>query len=130
MPPLRSRFSAGDGIIVLAALCLIIAAAAASGMGEAEACSLELRAQEGKWRYELPAPAGRRLVLAGSAGPFVVVISNSTVNIEETHCPEKSCARMGPLTKAGDVILCLPQKIELTLISQGGKEPEVDSVCY
>jgi len=135
MPSLRPRFCVGDGVVVLIALLLIFFLVAGAGSGGR--MRLELRSPLGNWRYDLPSE--RRISLEGSAGPFVVVVrpGDSTgaaevaaeVTIEETHCPDQSCMRMGPLRRAGGTILCLPQRIELTIIADSAA-PEVDSVCY
>jgi hypothetical protein len=123
---MQSRFTMGDGFIIALALILIFALALGSG-GQGRR-RLEIRTPEGKWQYALPA-ADRVIPLAGSAGPFVVAISAHTVTITETHCPDTSCARMGPIEKPGQIMICLPQQIELVILSRD-EDPDVDSVCY
>ena len=130
MPPLRSGFCFGDFLVILIALFIVFILF--TGFGGDGRYRLELRTPDGKWRYDLPTE--RRITLSGSAGTFVVVINGNEVAIEETHCPDKSCARMGPMsgegrTGAGRAMICVPQRIELTLIADG-HEPEVDTVCY
>ena len=130
MPSLRPGFCFGDFLIILIALVFVLALFAGFyGSGD-EYFRLEVRSPEGNWRYDLPAL--RRVALSGSAGPFVVIINGHEVTIEETHCPDKSCARMGPLggadgMRAGGAMICIPQRIEVTVY---GHAPEVDSVCY
>jgi len=125
MPTLRSGFCFGDCLVILIALLIVFVLF--TGFGDDGRYRLELRTPDGKWRYELPTE--RRITLSGSAGPFVVAINGNEVAIEETHCPDKSCARMGGRVGAGRAMICVPQRIELTLIADG-HEPEVDTVCY
>jgi len=127
MPSLRTRFTAGDGAVAAFSLALILALLlGAGGQGKRR---LEIRTPGGKWQYALPAE--RALDFTGSAGRFAVAIQGYTITITETHCPDGSCARMGPITRPGASMICIPQRIELLLFAQDEENAEsVDSVCY
>ncbi|MDR2734453.1 MAG: NusG domain II-containing protein [Spirochaetota bacterium] len=124
MSSLRSRFTFGDGAVIALALALILALFTSGGQGRRR---LEIRTPDGRWQYALP--ADRVLTFAGSAGPFIAAINAYTITITETHCPDGSCARMGPLSRPGGSIICIPQKIELVILAQDA-DMEADSVCY
>lgn len=52
-----------------------------------------------------------------------VVVEGGTVRVEHSSCPDHLCESMGPVSSAGAVILCLPNRISVR-VSSG----EVDAV--
>jgi hypothetical protein len=86
---------------------------------------LVIRSAAGEWRYRLDTP--RRLVLPGVSGQFVIMVSNRHALVVESHCPDQRCLRMGPISRGGQAIVCLPQQIEVGIDGDG--EHEVDAVC-
>lgn len=52
-----------------------------------------------------------------------VVVENGSVRMIGSTCPDHVCERMGPISAAGEVILCVPNRISVEI---SGKE--VDAV--
>lgn len=55
-----------------------------------------------------------------------VVIADGEVCMEETDCPDKLCISQGKISKPGQTIICLPNKVMVTI--KGGKS-EYDGVA-
>ena len=47
--------------------------------------------------------------------PLVLELSESAVRVKETECPGQDCRHMGTITKAGQQIVCLPNRLVVTL---------------
>ena len=62
--------------------------------------------------------------MTGPLGKAVIVVGDGRARLENAPCPLKICEAMGPVEKAGDVIICLPNRIYIRV---EGKE-EVDAV--
>ena len=57
---------------------------------------------------------------------LTVVIKDGTAYVKDADCPDKLCEKAGPLTKAGDVAVCLPNRVTLTVTGT----PAADGVTY
>ena len=65
-----------------------------------------------------------RHTVKGPLGEASIVIRDGQAWLENAPCPLKICEGMGPVKKAGDVIICIPNRIYIRV---GGKE-KVDAV--
>lgn len=54
-----------------------------------------------------------------------IIIKDGSVYIKESDCPDKTCVHIGKISKSGQVICCLPNKLVITVISD---KTEVDVV--
>lgn len=61
-----------------------------------------------------------------NAGYNRIRIENGEVSITESTCPNKDCIKMGKISQAGDMLICLPHKLILRL--EGGDT--VDAISY
>ena len=55
----------------------------------------------------------------------ILVIKNGEAYVDYADCPDPICARHRPIKNVGDSIVCLPNKVVVTVIGNGGK---VDTV--
>ena len=55
----------------------------------------------------------------------ILVIKNGEAYVDYADCPDLICARHRPKKNVGDSIVCLPNKVVVTVIGNGGK---VDTV--
>ncbi len=58
-------------------------------------------------------------------GSNTVVISGGTVSISHADCPDRTCVNMGGISRTGEVLVCLPH--HLTVSIEGASEA-VDAV--
>ncbi|MBP5618494.1 MAG: NusG domain II-containing protein [Clostridia bacterium] len=57
---------------------------------------------------------------------LTVVVADGAAYIKDADCPDKLCEKAGKLTKAGDVAVCLPNRVTLTVTGT----PAADGVTY
>lgn len=55
----------------------------------------------------------------------MIVIENGTVRIESADCPDKVCVHTKAISKSGQTICCLPNKVIIRIV---GKSPETDVI--
>lgn len=56
---------------------------------------------------------------------LVLELSENSVRVKETACPGQDCRHMGAITKAGQQIVCLPNRLVVTL---QGDDPSFDAM--
>ena len=115
MKPLIScKFNRFD--LLLAALVVLCAAAAAFALFSASSGASALTAvitdgDDAPYSVTLDAP--RRMTLAD--GRVTLRIEPDGVCVEYADCPTQSCVRTGKITRAGESIVCLPNRVIVTL---------------
>lgn len=61
-----------------------------------------------------------------NGGSNVLVIEDGRAWLVEADCPDKLCVRQGKISKRGQAIICLPNRVTVTV--EGGEENDVDIV--
>ena len=59
----------------------------------------------------------------------VVSVRNRSVYMKESDCPDKLCVRQGEINKAGQMIVCVPNRVVVIIGSASGQKEEVDAVA-
>lgn len=104
------------GIILLLALILYLLLNAFSGTGEQVVVRIN---GEKVCEYSLNDDGTYPL----NGGTNILVISGGKAYITEANCPDKICINQGKISKTGQCITCLPNRVTVTV--EGGKS-EVD----
>lgn len=71
-------------------------------------------------RYPLSVDAVYEL----NGGTNTLVIEGGKAYLKDATCPDKLCVRRGTISKVGEVITCLPNKLTVTVI--GGNDNGID----
>jgi len=71
-----------------------------------------------------PLSVDGRFVLNG--GTNVLIIEGGTARLVESHCPDHTCERTGRIHSVGQTIICLPNRLSVTVI--GDTQDGVDLV--
>lgn len=58
--------------------------------------------------------------------PLTICLEPGRVRIEESACPGQDCVHTGWISRAGQQIICLPNRLVISL--SGGAEPDFDAV--
>jgi len=74
----------------------------------------------------LPLDEDRTLTVTGPVGRTVVVVENGSVSIRESDCPQKLCVRMGSVDQTGESLVCVPNRVVVTV--EGGDDEEPDGI--
>lgn len=61
----------------------------------------------------------------GAQGYNQLVIAEGSAYIAEADCPDKYCMEYSPISKQNEVIVCLPHKLVLEVVGQGGESADV-----
>jgi hypothetical protein len=79
-------------------------------------------------RYRFPVSTDRIERFAGPLGDTVVAISGGTVRVLDSPCPDKTCVAAGPISRTGQFIACLPNRVSVSL--EGRHEPTADGTAF
>lgn len=60
-------------------------------------------------------------------GKNILVIEGGEAKITEANCPDKLCTYQKSISKEGESIVCLPNKIVVSI--RGGAESDLDSIA-
>jgi len=82
--------------------------------------------QDGKPVYNLSLSESRSIDVNGPLGITRIRIEKGQVWIADAPCPQKICQRIGKISRAGSVIICVPNKILVEV--NGDSKQELDSV--
>jgi hypothetical protein len=77
-----------------------------------------------QWIYPLDAEATVRI--PGPLGETVVEIEDGSVRVISSPCPEKICVKTGRISKPGQWIACLPNRVFISI--QGRKSEQPDAI--
>ena len=56
-------------------------------------------------------------------GSNTLVVENGSIRVEDADCSGKDCTRFAPINKSGQVIICLPHHMSVT-VSGGDDAPD------
>lgn len=70
----------------------------------------------------------RRINLEGEKGRVVIEIKEGRVRAVESSCFQKICVNTGWINKPDQNIICLPNKVLVTI--EGKESPKIDAVSY
>ena len=60
---------------------------------------------------------------------LVLQLKNNTVWVNKTDCPDKTCQKIGAISKAGQAIVCLPNRIVVKMTGQTDLAPSADGIA-
>jgi hypothetical protein len=123
---LRRWWAPGDVIIVLAVLAisvfLIVQGVAGAGADSRLEVSISANGKEVMVR-----PLGEdtfELTIPGYAGDSFLEISGGRARMVDSACPDKLCVRTGWISRPGESIVCLPNRVVIE-IKSGEDGPDV-----
>ena len=121
---MRSKLKWGDFVIigVVLALAAVIAAVLALGVSGDRLYAEVWQDNELVERVELTDSTDRTIDLDGHN---VIVLSGRTARMQSADCRDQVCVRTGTLTHAGQVAVCLPNRVVLRIT---GGTSEIDAI--
>lgn len=128
----ESRFSAVNRIFKRADVILAVVIVAATSAvwlatsllnhkGEAKT----IKVSSAKDDFEIPL-SDTILEIPGVIGQTLIRVKDGQVWVEKASCPNKVCVRQGRISKPGETIVCLPNRVVVTI--EGAKK--TDAVTY
>ena len=74
----------------------------------------------------LPLSQDARLTVVTDLGKNTLVIENGSLRMEEADCPNGSCLKQRPISHVGEQIICLPHKLWVEVVAEGGESTELN----
>ena len=119
-------------ILLVAAACAFGARGLTSLRSQALAAGLVLEISTDEGLIEalpvesMPSAAETRWELTGAAGGLCLTyVPERGFHVETANCPDRVCVRSGYITKAGQSIVCVPNRLIISIT--GGSGPFGDS---
>lgn len=111
----------GDVVILILAL-LLCAAPLLMLLPAPSAPMCAVVRQNGAVLCTLPleADAEKEILSPDGSGFNLVRVQSGTVCIADADCPDRTCVRMGAISRAGETLVCLPHRLTITLEGAAG----------
>lgn len=120
---MRKLLTNPDRILIVALLLLAVASFwVIPGVGKQG--RIVLIEQNTELVKELPLDKETTVEVEGHLGTTVVKIEGGKARIVSSPCPRKLCVRMGSISKAGEIVVCVPNKVVVRIKG----EKEIDAV--
>lgn len=131
---IRPRFSPklfrfGDIILILSvvvfAVILFICTSSVLFADPTEKAVVTVNANGSVYEYSLYEE--RTFTLESNGITVTISISEESVWIESSDCPDKTCKSMGRINREGQSIICVPAKLVIKISSQTASDGEVNT---
>ena len=116
---MKKYFTVGDIILTVSLLLLSFISIAWTGRFY-EGVKHVVVEVDGKRILELPLDRNDVRDVQGPLGKTVINIQNGAVFISESACHNKICINMGRIRNVGEVIVCVPNRVFVTIKGNGG----------
>jgi hypothetical protein len=126
--PIRTRlaFKPLDIAALVAALAVIAGFSVYAYAGSRTGGAVVVEASGTQWIY--PLSVDRRESVPGPLGDTIVVIKDGKASVEDSPCPDKLCVHMPAISRPGQWIACLPNRVFVRV--RGGEDQGVDILSY
>lgn len=78
--------------------------------------------------YTLTEGYKKEFKVEGGSGHNTVHIEDGEIWIQEATCPDKICLHQGKISNDGELIVCLPNKLMITIEDNEEKEDDLDVI--
>lgn len=117
----------GDKVLIAALLALAAALFALSVIGDRPGAEAVVTA-DGRECAVLPLDEDTVYEAVSENGRNVIRVSGGKVSVEEATCANQNCVGHRAISRTGEAIVCLPNRVTVTIRAAG--EDEFDSVAY
>lgn len=116
----------GDLVIVAVVLILAVLVFVPFALAPSQSLTCEItQDDEVIRRVRLGAGYQETITIEGDSVTNVIQIDSDCVYFASSDCPDQVCVRTGKLTRAGQIAVCLPNRVVVRLV---GAQEEVDAV--
>ncbi len=121
---LRKRYlKIGDVVLIVLSLGLVIFFSARVLFSGPAADHVQITGQNTKAVYSIE--ENRSVEVDGPLGETTVIIAGGEVWIQSSPCREKICMKMGHISRGGEQLICIPNRVVVELV---GEEQRIDGV--
>ena len=115
-----------DVLAVSLSLGAIAAFSVYAYSGRASSTEVVIEASGSQWIY--PLSVDRQETVRGPLGDTIVVIRDGKAFVQDSPCPDKLCVHMPAISRPGQWIACLPNKVFVRV--RGTSAEQVDDLSY
>lgn len=65
-------------------------------------------------RLQLRVP--QQLAVMGKLGKMIITVRDGRVAVTESHCPQKVCMHSGAISRNGDLLVCVPNRVVIRIL--------------
>lgn len=124
---MRRFFTRGD--IILTGTLTLLALASFGGVRLADFSGTHVVVTvDGSRVLELPLDRDARMPVRGPLGDTVIRVEDGFARIEDSPCPDKLCMHMGRIRRVGETLICVPNRVCVTIRGNGGGKQQFDGV--
>jgi hypothetical protein len=116
-----------DALAILLSFSLVAAFSLFAYSGATEAPRAVVKGEGGEWI--LPLDRDVEVAVEGPIGRTEVLVESGEVRIESSPCANQTCVRSGAVSKPGQWVACLPNRV-FVRIEGGRKEEPVDAAAF
>ena len=113
-----------DVILICALLVIALIAGAALLLFRAEGDTVSVKI-DGETVYEFPLSVDRTLEIEAGEGYNLLIIEDGKARVESASCPDGICSSHRPISRDGESIICLPNKVVIEVHAKSGDEPDI-----
>ena len=70
-------------------------------------------------KHQIKLTDQKELTILGAMGNMQIQINNKKVRVIHSDCPEKICIKSGWINKTGELIVCVPNKVVISIYGKG-----------
>jgi hypothetical protein len=85
-------------------------------------------AVDGQRVLELPLNRDTQSAVRGPLGDTVIAIENGEVWVKSSPCPRGHCMHMGKIRHSGEILICVPNRVFVSIRSNLGRKQTFDGV--
>jgi hypothetical protein len=115
-----------DYLAIILSVAIVGAFSVFAYAGKGKTGDVAIEAAGGRWIYSLA--ADRREEIRGPLGTTVVVIRAGKAAVVDSPCPDKLCIHMPAVSKPGQWIACLPNRVFVRV--RGADAQKTDDTAY
>lgn len=119
-----SKKSRNDIIFIAALLIVTALAALALFLFRTEGDTVIVTV-DGEFFGEYALSEDRTVEIIGENGRNLLVIQNGEASISEASCPDGICSSHRPISRSGESIICLPNKVVVEVHSQEKEQADI-----
>lgn len=123
MKYLSGRLTAGDCCLMAV---LLLAALIAWPLACGSAGARVIAEQQGRVVFTAPLHTRRQVSLQGPAGLTVLLVDGGRVRVLQSSCPQHLCQRQGAISRQGETLVCLPNRLLVRITGSSSSEKNYD----
>lgn len=83
---------------------------------------------DGQVNYRIDLQKEQKYLLKEYDPPVTVRVEGNKIAVTQNDCPNKICMKMGPISRAGQMIVCVPKKLLIYIPVQSESQETVKAI--